>query len=78
MSCPKCGSCRSQGKEGEKGSWCSECGHKVFEVDDRECKDCKHFFNSPGYTGCRKHLMSVIPTMNVTYEIENGSCFEPN
>lgn len=72
-------SCRhtvTQGREGEKGSWCVECGVKVWDVETRECKDCEHFFKTINYTGCRKHLMAVIPTMNVTYSIEKGSCWE--
>lgn len=66
----------SKGKEGEKGSWCVDCGKKVLEVDSRECKDCKHFFESVSYTGCRKHLMAVTPGMNVTYKTEEGTCWE--
>lgn len=66
----------TRGKEGEKGSWCESCGEKVYDVDRRECKDCKHFFETINYTGCRKHLMAVIPTMNVTYKIEKGTCWE--
>lgn len=66
----------SQGREGEKGSWCLACGIKVLEVDDRECKNCKHFFKSADYTGCRKHLMAVTPNMNVTYKLSEGTCFQ--
>lgn len=65
----------TRGKEGEKGSWCTECGIKVFDVDDRECKDCVHFFGSHCYHGCGKHLMAVVPDMHVTFEIEKGTCW---
>jgi hypothetical protein len=72
-------SCRhtvTRGRENEKGSWCVDCGVKVFDVDERECKDCKHFFTRPfNYSGCRKHLMAVSPDMHVTYKIEDGSCW---
>lgn len=74
-------SCRhtvTQGREGEKGSWCVECGRKVWDVETRECQDCQHYFKTIDYTGCRKHLMAVIPTMNVTYRIEKGSCWKGN
>lgn len=47
-----------------------------MDVEIRECKDCKHYFESINYTGCKKHLMAVIPTMKVTYKIESGSCWE--
>lgn len=66
----------TRGKWGEKGSWCVECHEKIYEVDSRECKDCKHFFKSINYTGCGKHLMAVIPTMNVTFKIKEGTCWE--
>lgn len=73
----KCKHIITTGKRGEKGSWCKSCGLKVWDVDHRECKDCQHFFRSIGYTGCRKHLMAVLPDMHVTFNIEKGSCFEP-
>lgn len=72
-------SCRhavTKGRANEKGSWCVDCNEKIYDVDSRECKDCKHFFERINYTGCKKHLMAVIPTMNVTYTIEDGSCWE--
>lgn len=65
----------TQGKKGEKGSWCVDCGKKIYGVDERECKNCIHFFDSLGYTGCRKHLMAVSPDMHVTFKIEEGSCW---
>lgn len=66
----------TKGCEGKKGSWCVDCGMKVWEVDPRECQDCKHYFKAINYTGCQKHLMAVLPSMQVTYKIEKGSCWE--
>lgn len=73
----------TRGRPGEKGSWCEECGAKVMAVHDRPCGECKHCWQSIGYTGCRKHLMAVTTTMFVTYYLEpdlapgrSGLCFE--
>ena len=66
----------TQGKEGEKGSWCIECGVKIFEVDKRPCSDCKNFRTDFRGSFCSKHLMAVIPSMNVTYKITDETCFE--
>lgn len=66
----------SQGKEGQKGSWCTDCGEKVMDVETEVCKDCKHFNYLPGYHGCKKHMMRVTPTMHVTFEVKQGTCWE--
>ena len=65
----------TQGKKGMKGSWCVDCGIKVYELEDRECKDCKHYFKNITGAGCVKHLMRVVPDMHVTYKIKEGTCF---
>ena len=65
----------TQGKEGEKGSWCIKCGVKIFDVDNRPCSDCKNFRTDLHGSFCTKHLMRVIPSMNVTYKITDGTCF---
>lgn len=66
----------TQGRAGESGSWCRACGVKVFAVDDRECKDCTHHVRLMSGSICRRHVMAVVPSMNVTYRIADGSCFE--
>lgn len=68
----------TRGKEGEKGLWCIACGEKVFEVDSRKCKDCMHSKEQLGSVImiCRKKLMGVLPEMNVTYKVIEGSCWE--
>jgi hypothetical protein len=71
-----CNHFATQGREGQKGSWCIECGVKIFEVDDRQCKDCKNFRTDMLGSFCSKLLMSVIPSMNVTFKIEDGTCFD--
>lgn len=69
----------TKGKAGKTGSWCTNCGDKVYELETRECKDCKSYFERLGnYSGCRKHLMAVSPTMKATYEIKKGTCFSSN
>ena len=72
----QCNHTVTKGKKGEKGSWCISCSKKIFEVDHRECQHCKH--SKKLITGmiCRPKLMGIIPTMNVTYEISDGTCFE--
>lgn len=66
----------TKGRKEEKGSWCVECGIKVLEVDSRKCEDCKNYKKDAHGSFCGKKLMSVIPTMNVTYKVSDGSCFE--
>lgn len=72
----------TRGRVREEGSWCASCGEKVFDVEERECRDCIHSKELAGnerISGgwiCRKLLMAIIPDMHVTYRIEKGSCFE--
>jgi hypothetical protein len=66
----------TQGRDGEKGSWCCACGQKIYEVDARECRDCKHSSNATGIWSCRKHLMMISANMHVYYKITDGTCFE--
>jgi hypothetical protein len=50
---------------------------KVYEMETRKCKDCKHFFAAGEYYhGCRKHLRTVSPDMQVVYKIADGTCWE--
>ena len=72
----KCPHTITKGNAGGVGSWCIDCDEKIYNVDDRECKDCIHFFKLLNYTGCKRHLMAVIPEMHVTYKIEEGTCWE--
>lgn len=65
----------TRGREGEKGSWCVSCGKKVLEVEERECQECKHFQTDLRGSICKKLLMFVIPSMHVTYKINEGTCF---
>jgi hypothetical protein len=67
----------TQGRAGETGSWCCACGEKIFAVDDRQCQDCANHKRLISGSICSRHLMGVSPTMNVTFRITNGSCFEP-
>lgn len=74
------GTCRhtiTQGRKGERGSWCVACGAKVYDVDERQCKDCAHSSKLWDGTICNKHLMRVTPDMNVTFKIADGSCWTP-
>lgn len=71
-----CNHTMTQGKKGEKGWWCTDCGEKVMDVETRQCKDCKYCFATPGYHGCKKHMMRVTPTMNVTFDVKQGTCWE--
>lgn len=66
----------TRGRHGEKGSWCVQCGEKIYAVDERECKECLHY--SRLYTGsiCKWHMMAVAPTMHVTFNISQGTCWE--
>lgn len=67
----------TKGRKDQNGSWCVECDEKVYEVDERECKDCVSFFRRPlNYSGCRRHLMAVSPDMHVTYKIKDGTCWK--
>jgi len=67
----------TQSRVGEDGSWCVGCGEKIYDVDERECKDCLYHSRLPGGSICRKHLMVVVPGMHVTFRIADGSCFTP-
>lgn len=76
----KCDCIVTQCRKGEKGSWCVKCGIKVYDVENRPCKDCKSFRN--GSFGsfnsyCANKLMGVTSLMNVTFKIEEGTCFIP-
>lgn len=66
----------SQGRKGEKGSWCANCGKKVLDVEERPCGECKHHKTDIHGSFCSKLLMSIFPSMNVTYKVDEGSCFE--
>jgi hypothetical protein len=65
----------TKGRDGERGSWCVSCGAKVFDVDEKQCKDCAHYRKLLDGSICKKHLMSVSPSMNVTFKIVEGSCW---
>lgn len=73
---PACERGITQGRKGERGSWCVACGLKIYDVDDRQCKDCRHSQKLLDGTICNKHLMRVAPDMNVTFRIVDGSCWE--
>lgn len=68
----------TQGRESHEGSWCLECGEKVYDVDERECKDCEFSSKLIGGWICKKHLMVVTPDMRVTFKISQGSCWTPS
>ena len=72
----KCNCTTTEIIKGEKGSWCVSCGIKVFEVEERKCGDCKNYRKVFDGSICVKKLMSVNETMNVTYKVLDGSCFE--
>lgn len=65
----------TQGRHGEKGSWCMHCEAKIYEVDDRPCKDCLHHRRLYSGSICTLHLMAVTPEMRVTFKIQEGSCW---
>ena len=66
----------TQGRKGERGSWCCACSVKVYDVDERQCRDCTHSQKLlVGQTICNKHLMFVTPSMNVTFKIADGTCW---
>jgi len=71
-----CACARTKGKEGEKGYWCVDCGKKVMDVEHRFCGDCKHFRKDFLGSICTKHSMAVIKSMNVTFKVSKGTCFE--
>lgn len=64
---------------------CPECGHiqemrenEQLVVEDRPCKDCKHYRGGLFWPPiCNKKLMAVTYTMRVTYKKTFGSCWEP-
>lgn len=64
-------------RNGERGAWCKQCGVQTLAVDDRPCGDCAHFFEGAGYAGCKRHLMAVTRTMNVSYDPRKSSCWVP-
>lgn len=70
----------TRGRKGEKGLWCIACGEKAYGVDDRQCADCKHSKEQLGSVimTCSKKLMGVLPDMNVTYKVAEGSCWKGN
>ena len=66
----------TQGRECERGLWCVDCGIKVYDVENRQCKDCAHSITfTIGGMGCNRHLMAVSPDMNATFKISEGSCW---
>lgn len=65
----------TQGREDERGNWCVACGVKVYEVETRECQHCAHHIGLLSGSICSKHLMRVVPDMNVTFKIAEGSCW---
>jgi hypothetical protein len=67
----------TQGRKGERGWWCMACAVKVLDVDERQCQDCTHSRKLlVGGTICNKHMMRVVPDMNVTFKVAEGSCWE--
>jgi hypothetical protein len=66
----------TKSRSGVKGSWCTDCGQQIYAVDDRECRDCKHYSRLPTGSVCSKHLMVVTPDMHVTFKIAEGTCWE--
>jgi len=76
MSANECQHSWTRSRLGERGSWCQHCGVKVYDVDERQCKDCKHSRTLWDDMICNKHLMRVAPSMNVTFKIAEGSCWE--
>lgn len=48
-----------------------------FEKEDRPCKACKYSNQDVKGWYCSKRLMGITPDMNVCYEEEEGTCFEP-
>ena len=74
----ECQHTKTQGRAGERGLWCCACGVKVYDVDERQCKDCAHSrCNSLYWMACMKHLMGISPDMNVMFKVVDGSCWEP-
>lgn len=52
-----------------------------FSIESRPCKQCKHSKNiapaSPfGSWICKRWLMAITPNLRVTYDAEDGTCFE--
>lgn len=47
----------------------------LLKMADAMC-ECIHHNRVISGSICMKHLMGVVPTMLVTYKIENGTCFE--
>lgn len=71
----KCRHINQEFRKGEKGTWCIECGAKVYDVEEHRCGDCSHSQKLLSGLICKKHLMSVAPDMNVTFEVSEGSCW---
>ncbi len=72
---PECTHFITIARKGQKGSWCQACGMKIYDVDERQCKDCADYRQVIGGSVCLKHLMGVTPDMHVTYLIDEGSCW---
>ncbi len=49
----------------------------AFVEDPRECQDCRHARHLWDGWICHANLMSISPTMHVTYAVAKGSCWEP-
>ncbi len=70
----------SMGRDGEHGTWCVSCGQKSLDVEVRPCGACAYYTKDPlsfsGAVGiCRKHVMRVIESQNVRYEVSVGTCW---
>jgi hypothetical protein len=72
----ECNCTITQGRKDERGSWCVSCGRKVYDVETRPCSGCQHYRKAVLGSICVRHLMTVVPDMLVTFEIEKGSCWE--
>jgi ribosomal protein L37E len=72
----KCNHPVTRYKEDQQGQWCVICGEKVFDVEKEVCSKCKHSKKLFDGWVCCKYLMTIIPDMNVTFKIKDGSCFE--
>ena len=65
-------------RPGKPGIWClaDGCESQVYDVDPRECKDCRHYKRLIDGSICRKHLIAVVPDMHVMFKISEGTCWE--
>lgn len=64
------------GRPDQFGTWCGDCGEKIYEVETRQCAGCKHTKRLLDGWMCSKHYMIIVPSLHVTYKIEDGTCFE--